>query len=267
MPISIGTSPGQVVSTIPSTWIGMADDVMAMVDQLAAHNTPLVCFAGGGIYDHFLPPVVRSLTMRPEFVTSYTPYQRGEPGVLHALRVPVDGGVDHRGSPWPMRRCTTGYRGRGSGPHGGGGYRATGGLVVSRALAPDQPGGGHRGRRSVDRSGRAPADRWAHPLERTQTRAGGARGGSAPNYLGMVEAYDDMVGLAHPLGALAIASVNPMTLGLLRTPGSAGCDVAVAEGQPLGNPMSFGGPVVGLLPPPASMCAGCPDGSWARPST
>lgn len=68
-----------------------------------------------------------------------------------------------------------------------------------------------------------------------------------PNYLGMVESYDDMVSLAKPMGALAIASVDPMTLGLLRTPGSAGCDVAVAEGQPLGNPMSFGGPVVGLF--------------------
>ena len=66
---------------------GLAEpDVMAMVDQLAERNTQLVCFAGGGIYDHFLPPVVRSLTMRPEFVTSYTPYQpEVSQGVLQLL--------------------------------------------------------------------------------------------------------------------------------------------------------------------------------------
>ncbi len=68
-----------------------------------------------------------------------------------------------------------------------------------------------------------------------------------PNYLGMVETYDDMVGLAHRVGALAIASVDPMLLGLLRTPGSAGCDVVVGEGQPFGTPLSFGGPYLGLF--------------------
>ncbi len=68
-----------------------------------------------------------------------------------------------------------------------------------------------------------------------------------PNYLGIVEDYDRVASLAHTLGALAVASVDPMTLGLLRNPGSAGFDLVVGEGQPLGNPLSFGGPVVGLF--------------------
>ena len=63
-------------------------------EVMAPHRRPrgpgtrldLVCFAGGGIYDHYLPPVVRALTMRPEFVTSYTPYQSEvAQGVLQAL--------------------------------------------------------------------------------------------------------------------------------------------------------------------------------------
>ena len=68
-----------------------------------------------------------------------------------------------------------------------------------------------------------------------------------PNYLGVVESYAEVVALAKDRGALSIASIDPMTMGLLRRPGEAGCDIAVAEGQSLGNPMSFGGPLVGLL--------------------
>jgi glycine dehydrogenase subunit 1 len=70
---------------------------------------------------------------------------------------------------------------------------------------------------------------------------------SQPNYLGVIEEYADGVTLAHEAGALAVAAVDPMLLGVLESPGDAGCDVVFAEGQPLGNPMSFGGPVVGLF--------------------
>ncbi len=68
-----------------------------------------------------------------------------------------------------------------------------------------------------------------------------------PNYLGVIEDYDRAVAVAHSVGALAVASVDPMTLGLIRNPGAAGFDITLAEGQPLGNPLSFGGPVVGLF--------------------
>jgi glycine dehydrogenase subunit 1 len=68
-----------------------------------------------------------------------------------------------------------------------------------------------------------------------------------PNYLGVVEDYSQAVGRAHDRGALAVAEIDPMLLGVLRSPGSAGCDIAFAEGQPLGNPMSFGGPVLGVF--------------------
>jgi glycine dehydrogenase subunit 1 len=68
-----------------------------------------------------------------------------------------------------------------------------------------------------------------------------------PNYLGVVEDYDAAVAVAAAAGAPAIAEVDPMLLGVLRSPGAAGCDIAFAEGQPLGNPMSYGGPVLGIF--------------------
>jgi glycine dehydrogenase subunit 1 len=70
---------------------------------------------------------------------------------------------------------------------------------------------------------------------------------SQPNYLGTIEDYDAAVRVARDAGALAVAAFDPMLLGVLRSPGAAGCDIAFAEGQPLGNPMSFGGPALGVL--------------------
>ena len=68
-----------------------------------------------------------------------------------------------------------------------------------------------------------------------------------PNYLGVIERYDEPVELAHRLGALAVAAVDPMALGVLRRPGEAGFDVVFGEGHALGNPMSYGGPDVSLF--------------------
>ena len=74
-----------------------------------------------------------------------------------------------------------------------------------------------------------------------------------PNYLGVVEDYDAAVGLARAQGALAAASVDPMLLGVLRSPGAAGCDIALGDAQPLGTPLSFGGPGLGLFATSAAL--------------
>ncbi|HUU62278.1 MAG TPA: glycine dehydrogenase, partial [Acidimicrobiia bacterium] len=63
----------------------------------------------------------------------------------------------------------------------------------------------------------------------------------------VIEDYAAAVGVARRTGALAAAAVDPMLLGVLRSPGAAGCDIAFGEGQPLGSPLSFGGPGLGLL--------------------
>ncbi|MEX2322582.1 MAG: aminomethyl-transferring glycine dehydrogenase subunit GcvPA [Acidimicrobiia bacterium] len=225
-------------------------EVMRYVEDLGRQNRGgLVCFAGGGVYDHHLPPVVRSLTMRPEFVTSYTPYQSEvAQGVLQALfeyqsmvatitGLPVANASLYDGASAGIEAVNlalvetgrdTVWVSRGLHPH-------TRQVIATFAHA--------RGVTIIE-----------HPLEDGRTAWSREAAGppaalvfGQPNYLGIIEEYDAAVTLADDLGALTAASVDPMLLGILRTPGDAGCDIAFAEGQPLGNPLSFGGPVVGIF--------------------
>ncbi len=225
-------------------------DVMAMVDGYGKQNrSDLVCFAGGGIYDHMLPPVVRALTMRPEFVTAYTPYQaEASQGVLQTL-------YEYQS----MVAAVTGMEVANASLYDGATAavealnvavvaRRRPAVWVSRGVSP-------RIRETLATFSRAEGiELVEHPLVagRTAWAADATPEPAAlmfgqPNYLGVIEDYDAAVGLAHDRGAMAITSVDPMTLGVLRTPGAAGCDIVVAEGQPFGNPMSFGGPLVGLF--------------------
>ena len=225
-------------------------EVMRTIDEWGSRNrSDLVCFAGGGVYDHFLPPVVRALTLRPEFVTSYTPYQSEvSQGVLQALfeyqsmvaaimGLPVANASLYDGSTSGLEAVNLAVAAT---------RRSV--VWVSRALHP-------RTREVIDTFAHA-RDLVVveHPVVDGRTAwAADAAGPPAavlfgqPNYLGVIEDYDAAVAAAHDAGALAIASVDPMLLGVLRSPGSAGCDIAFAEGQPLGNPMSFGGPLLGMF--------------------
>lgn len=224
-------------------------EVMALVDDLGRRNrSDLMCFAGGGIYDHHLPPVVRALTMRPEFVTSYTPYQSEvAQGVLQAL-------YEYQS----MVAAITGLPVANASLYDG----PTSGLeAVNLAVAAKRRDvvwvseGLHPHTRQIIRTFAAARGITVveHPLSDGRTvwdadsDQPAAVIGSQPNYLGVIESYDDLVSTADANDALAMVSVDPMLLGVLKRPGDAGCDVAFAEGQPLGNPMSFGGPVLGVF--------------------
>lgn len=225
-------------------------ELMQMVEALGGRNrSELTCFAGGGYYDHYLPPVVTALTMRPEFVTAYTPYQAEvSQGVLQALfefqsMVCEITGMDvanaslYDGATAAVEavNLAVAATGRNAVWISEGVHPRTRETVVTFAAA--------RGIEIVDHQlvdGKTVWDESAQPAPAAVIVA-------QPNYLGVVEDYDRAASVAHTAGALAVASVDPMTLGLLRNPGSAGFDLVVAEGQPLGNAMSFGGPVVGLF--------------------
>lgn len=223
-------------------------EVIRHIDGLGAMNaTGLRCFAGGGIYDHYLPPVVRSLTLRPEFMTSYTPYQSEvAQGVLQALfeyqsmvaaltALPVANASLYDGPTSGLEavNIAVAHTGRSV-------------VWVSRGVRPQT-------REIIATFARARGlEVVEHPLVDGRTRWEDAPDPAAvlfsqPNHLGAIEDYDDAVSAAHTRGGLAIAEVDPMLLGVLRRPGDAGCDIAFAEGQPLGNPMSFGGPVLGVF--------------------
>ncbi len=225
-------------------------EVMQLVDGLGSRNRGgLACFAGGGIYDHYLPPVVRALTMRPEFVTAYTPYQaEASQGVLQTLYEFQSMVAEITGMEVANASLYDGATAAVEAMNLAVAARKRNAVWVSRALSP-------RVREALATF--AVAGDVAiveHPVVdgRTVWATDATPEPAAvifgqPNYLGAIEDYDAAVGAARDAGALAVAVVDPMTLGLLRRPGDAGCDIVVAEGQALGNPVSFGGPVVGLF--------------------
>jgi len=223
-------------------------DALARMEDLAARNRPvgrdLVCFAGGGAYDHDVPAVVRRLAFRSEFVTSYTPYQpEVAQGVLQAL----------------FEYQTLVCRLTGMDVANASLYDGASAVVEAVNLAVAATGrpavwlsqGVHPHWREVVRTyARGTGHRLLEaPLAggRTVWPSGGEPPGAVvvayPNYLGCVEDLQ----AARREGALLVVAADPVALGLLRPPSDHGADVVVGEGQPFGTPLSFGGPYLGLF--------------------
>jgi glycine dehydrogenase subunit 1 len=222
-------------------------DVMAEMERLAGRNRmcgpDLVCFAGGGAYDHGVPAATRSLAFRSEFVTAYTPYQpEVSQGVLQALfeyqtmltrlsGVEVANASLYDGATACVEAVNLAVAATG---------RST--VWVSQGVNPTW--------REVLRTFAAGTahDIVEMPLVegRTAWPADGEPGAvlvQHPNYLGCIE---DLTA-AQRAGALLLVAFDPVAAGLLKTPGSLGADVVVGEGQPFGTPMSLGGPYLGLF--------------------
>ena len=226
-------------------------EILADLTALAARNRDagdLVCFAGGGAYDHYVPAVVWALAGRSEFYTSYTPYQPElSQGVLQAL------------FEYQSMICElTGLEVSNASLYDG----ATA-LAEAVNLARSSPG---RDRVLVSS---AVDVRYVQTL-RTYGRGAGyepelfdaveGRGGAPdvgddvacvivqhPNAYGLLEPARELFGVAHAGGARAIQVFDPLSLGVLAPPGDLRADIAVAEGQPLGNHLNFGGPYLGVI--------------------
>ena len=256
-------STEQLFATIPAAirlagGLGLAPgmgefDLVARVEQLGASNAAvrggeLVCFAGGGAYDHEVPAVTRALASRPEFVTSYTPYQpEVAQGVLQALFEYQT--MVSRLSGLPIANASL--------------YDGAAALVEAVNLAVATTGservlcsqGVHphyrevlatfgRGTRHEIETVPLAAGRSAWPTD------GGAAGAvvvAYPNYLGVIEELREARALADASGALLVVCQDPIAAGLLRSPGELGADVVVGEGQVFGTPLGFGGPYLGLF--------------------
>lgn len=212
-----------------------------------------VCFLGGGSYDHFIPAVVDNLASRGEFYTAYTPYQpEASQGTLQAtfeyqtLVTQLTGmdvsnaslydGGSAVGEAMLMAMTIT---------------RRLGRIVVAGSVHPEyrQILGTFLANLDPElvivptRGGRVAVD----DLEQALTDDTAAVVVQYPNFFGQLEEVDALVAAAHAKGALAIVSVDPMSLGLLRRPSDYDADIVVAEGQSLGNPMTFGGPYLGMM--------------------
>jgi glycine dehydrogenase subunit 1 len=218
---------------------------------LAQRNTSAedeVSFLGAGMYDHYVPALVDSIIMRSEFLTPYTPYQPEiSQGGLQAMfeyqtaiseltGLPVSNASVYEG---PSAVAAAGYVAKLANNRGR--------FVISRGVHPHS-------RECL----RTLAHAWGMEVVEAPLKAGATDlpaltdDDSAvivqqPNFLGAVEDLGAIAEAAHDSGALAICACDPLPLALLKTPAECGMDIAVGEGQSLGNRLDFGGPSFGFF--------------------
>lgn len=231
-------------------------ELTGMVQKLAAKNRPAdeaICFLGGGAYDHFIPAVVDAIASRSEYYTAYTPYQaEASQGSLQAF------------FEFQTLICQlTGMDVANASLYEGGSAVAEAVLMAMNV---------------TDRQGKVVVAESVHPeyrqtlatylanlepkLEIVPTPDGGLDPDDLkrvvddktcavvvqhPNFFGCLEEVEELAAVTQSRGALFIVSFDPISLGLLKRPGQYGADIAIAEGQCLGNPLVYGGPYLGLL--------------------
>ena len=227
-------------------------DEAALLDHLrslAAKNvTAGADFLGGGVRRHFVPSVTPHLTMQSEFVTAYTPYQpEVAQGILQATfefqtimseltGLPVSNASMYDGASATAEAALLAVRQTGRDR-----------IIASRGLHPEtrqvlatylEPVGVTLDIADLD------------PLATAPIVVGDDVAGvivQQPNYLGYLESMRSLTASAHYAGALMIAVVDPLSLAVLAPPGEYGADVAVGDGQTLGNYVNFGGPHFGFM--------------------
>lgn len=211
-------------------------------------------FLGGGIWPHFIPAAVRAIVQRSEFLTSYTPYQpEVSQGMLQALfeyqsLMAELVGLDVVNSSMYDWATALGEAALMC-------VRLTGRkkFLVPEFISP--------ARERVLRNYtwgqgvevvKVEQDEGSGQLELDELRKkmDGAAGVyiENPSYLGFLETQvDEISEMVHEVKALFVVGVNPISLGILRAPGDYGADIVVGDGQPLGNPVGFGGPTLGIF--------------------
>src|SRR5665648_17487 len=236
---------------------GMSEaEVYERLAELASRNADAeeqVCFLGAGMYDHYVPAIVDAITQRSEFLTPYTPYQPEiSQGGLQAMfefqtaiseltALPVSNAGLYEG---PSSVASAAYLAIGA-------TKGRRRFVVSRGVHPHSRetlatySAGYGA--TIEEVG------LEHGLTDAAALAEAVDGETAavflqsPNFLGAVEDVEALGAAAKRHGALLVVAVDPMTLGVLRPPGECGADIALGEGQPLGNRLDFGGPSFGFF--------------------
>lgn len=233
---------------------GMSEfEMLQKFQGLAAKNSQhLVHFVGGGCYDHLIPTVVDHLAGRAEFYTAYTPYQpECSQGTLQAL------------FEYQTAICRlTGLDVANASLYDGGTALAEAALMALRITGRRRlviDGAVNPFHREIVRTYLANLD--VELLEiapklgmEDDARLRAAIDGSVaavlvqnPNFFGSVSDFRRLADEVHAAGGLLVVSTYPVSLGLIATPGEMGADIAVGDGQSLGNPLSFGGPSFGLI--------------------
>ena len=249
------TIPGELRLTSPlNIPDGISEvEVIEELTHIARSNKPargaLVSFAGGGAYDHDLSAAARALGAQPAFVTAYTPYQpEVAQGVLQALfeyqtlvarlfGLPIANASLYDGAASLVEAVNLSV-----------GYTKRTRILLSDGVNP-------RYRQTLATFAKGSSlEIVALGLEDDLLTIRGAQLSEAaavvigyPNFYGTVEDIGYFADLAHGIGALLVVVADPLALGILKSPGDFGADIAVGEGQSLGLPLSYGGPYLGLF--------------------
>jgi glycine dehydrogenase subunit 1 len=231
-------------------------DVYEHLRALAARNTSTedeLSFLGAGMYDHYVPALIDMLMERSEFLTPYTPYQpeisqgglqvmfEYQTAICELTALPVSNASVYEG---PSAVAAAGYLAKL--------HNQASRFVVSAGMHPHTiqtlrttaHGYGMDVLEVPLRDGVTDPDAWARAIDGNTSAAIFAQ----PNFYGAVEDAAALSAAAKGAGnPVVIAQVDPIALGVLKAPGECGVDVAVGEGQPLGNRLDFGGPSFGFF--------------------
>ena len=219
----------------------------------ADKNIVGVSFLGGGVYDHLIPAVVSSVVSRSEFLTAYTPYQAEmSQGILQAMfeyqtlicaltGLDVSNASLYDGATAAAEACALAVNS----------VRGAGRLLYSPTIYPQtiEVLKTFFSSHDVELVCMDSVSGVAKLSDLERYIAKGVAGVlvQSPNRYGCVEDYTGFADAAHAAGAKLIVSANPISLGLLKSPGEWGADVAVGDGQPCGLSQNYGGPGVGYI--------------------
>ncbi len=223
-----------------------------LLEEIAAQNKTYTSFLGGGVYDHYIPAAINTIISRPEFYTSYTPYQpevsQGNLQVMYEFQSLI---------------CElTGMDMTNASIYDAGSALAEAVLLAAaqtrknKILIPDTVNwrykdiaktySKHLGIEIIS----IPQDNFTIDKKALQENFDDSTAAIVvqhPNYFGFLEDIENIIRLRGDKKTLLIQVYDPISLGLLKTPGEFGMDIAVAEGQVLGNAQNFGGPFLGLF--------------------
>lgn len=229
--------------------------LMKNMMSLAKQNSNIdeyTCFLGAGAYDHYVPALIDQLALRQEFYTAYTPYQPEiSQGTLQAifeyqtLICQLTGMAVSNASMYDgatslteaaIMACETTKRKT---------------VIIAKTVNPESRHVLHTyakvRKMNVIEIGYQNGQLDIVKLKSALTPEVAAVIIQTPNFFGVLEDTDKLADLVHANKSLLIVSCDPISLALFKSPGEIGADIAVGEGQSLGNPLSFGGPYLGFM--------------------
>lgn len=227
-------------------------EVRRIMTNMAARNKVFSSiFRGVGAYNHYIPAIVKQVTGKEELLTSYTPYQAEiSQGLLKSI------------FEYQTMICElTGMDASNASVYDGATAaaeavimckeRKRSKILLSEAALPDVISTVRTYCHSLDMEVEIiPCKNGLTDIEKLEELLDDSVAGvyvQQPNYYGLIEDVKQIVEISHDAGAKVIEGCNPMTLAILKSPAEYGVDIAVGEAQPLGLPLSFGGPYVGFM--------------------